>query len=292
MHKSVLLDEALDYLECEDKKILLDCTIGGAGHTKEIIKRLPPGGRLIGIDADRDAIEIATENLRGLEDKFTLVHENFRNLDKVLGRLNIDKVDGMLFDLGISSFQLQDEERGFSFLKGQDLDMRMDRSSGKPLSQIINKMYEDELGSIIRDYGQERFWRRVAKQIVSERKREPIEDPQRLAQIVRSVVRPSGKSKIDPATRTFQALRIFVNDELNALKEAMDKIDRFLRKGGRVAVISFHSLEDRIVKLRFKELARQDQMLILTKKPLRPQLSETEENPRSRSACLRVAEKI
>lgn len=292
MHRSVLVEEALEYLNCENKQIVLDCTIGGAGHAKEILKRLPPRGRLIGIDADRKALEIAKENLKEFKGAFILANENFRNFDSVLGRLNIESVDAMLFDLGISSFQLEDETRGFSFAKPGELNMRMDIASGRPLWQLLNRMREDELARIIRDSGEERFWRRIAKRIVEERKVSPIRDSLRLAQIVRAAARYKAGSRIDPATRTFQALRIFVNDELGALEEAIGKAGSFLKKGGRIVVISFHSLEDRVVKHKFREMAKEGILSILTKKPLRATAAEIEQNPRSRSGKLRAAQRI
>lgn len=292
MHKGVLVEEALEYLGCEEKKVILDCTVGGAGHAKEILKRLPPGGRLVGIDADEKALKAAEENLKSFKGAFSLAHENFRNLDSVLRRLKIDGVDGMLFDLGISSFQLEDAERGFSFSRKGALDMRMDASRGKPLCQILNSLDEDSIGRIIRDYGQERFWRKIARAIVSERKKAPIENSLELAGLIRRIVRFSRGSRIDPCTRSFQGLRIFVNDELAALEEALGKAPSFLKQDARIVVISFHSLEDRIVKHKFKELASQEIFSILTKKPITPGEVEKDENPRSRSAKLRAAQRL
>ena len=293
MHKSVLLNQTLEYLDCKNRKIVLDCTVGGAGHAKEILKKLSPGGKLIGIDADKEALKIAEENLKEFkESSFTLVNENFRNFDKVLTNLGIGSVDAMLFDLGISSFQLGDEARGFSFSKGKCLDMRMDTEKGEPLWQALSRLREDELGEIIRDFGEERYWRKVAKAIVLERRKSPIREALRLAEIVRGAVRYSPRSKIDPATRTFQALRIFVNDELGALGEALDKIGSFLSSDGRVVIISFHSLEDRIAKHAFRGLAKEGILEILTKKPVMADEAEVKENPRSRSAKLRAAKRI
>lgn len=292
MHKSVLLRETLEYLKCEEKKVVLDCTVGGAGHAKEILKRLPLGARLIGIDADNKALEIAEENLRGFEGSYVLVNENFRNFDKVLAGLNIKSVDAMLFDLGVSSFQLEDAERGFSFSRGGALDMRMDTSFGRPLWQILETIGEKELGHIIKDLGEERLWHRIAWGIVTERRKYPIRDTFRLADIIRRAVRYKKKGRIDPATRTFQALRIYVNDELGALKEALEKAGSYLSKNGRIVVISFHSLEDRIAKYRFNRLAKEGKLSILTKKPLTPGKDERKENPRSRSAKLRAAQRL
>jgi 16S rRNA (cytosine1402-N4)-methyltransferase len=255
------------------------------------LKSLPPGGRLIGIDADKNALRIAEENLHDFRDSVILVHENFRRFDTVLRKLEIDAVDGMLFDLGMSSLQLQDAVRGFSFSREGVLDMRMDTDNGKPLWQILDSLSEDEIAKIIRDLGEERFWRRIARRIVSERKNSPIKNPLTLAGLVRDAV-GSRRQRIDPATRTFQAFRIYINDELGALTEALDKSPQFLRKDGRIVVIAFHSLEDRIVKNKFRDLGKEGILKILTKKPIRPSSGEAEENPRSRSARLRAAERL
>ncbi|MFH1868646.1 MAG: 16S rRNA (cytosine(1402)-N(4))-methyltransferase RsmH [Candidatus Omnitrophota bacterium] len=292
MHKSVLIKETLEYLKCEKKKVILDCTVGCGGHAKEILKKLPLGAKLIGIDADKKALEIAEENLKDFKGSYVLVHENFRNLDKVLAQLNIRTVDAMLFDLGISSFQLEDTDRGFSFSKDSILDMRMDTTLGKPLWKIINNMSEKELGYIIKDLGEERLWHRIAWAIVTERRKQPIKDTYRLAYIIRRAVRYKEKGRIDPATKTFQAFRILVNDELGALKEALSKVTYYLSKNGRAVVISFHSLEDRIVKYRFRKLEKEGPLTILTKKPITPGKEEKKENPRSRSAKLRAAQRL
>ncbi len=292
MHKSVLLNETLEYLSCKKKQTILDCTIGGAGHAEKILESILPGGKLIGIDADKLALETARRNLKSFEGAFELVNENYRNLDKVLTTIGIGSVDAVLFDLGTSSFQLDEASRGFSFLKEGPLDMRMDRERGMPLWQVLRKKSEAEIGAVIRDLGQERYWRRIAKAIVTENRISPIKDTLRLAGIVRDAARYRPGSRIDPATRTFQALRIFINDELNALKEALLKVPKFLNSGGRIVVISFHSLEDRIVKHTFKAEASEKVLRILTKRPIRPSETETINNPRSRSSKLRAAERV
>ena len=286
-----MLDEALEYLDCKDKKVVVDCTVGLGGHAQEIIKRLPPGGSLIGIDADVQALEIAKQSLNGYEDRFTLVHDNFRNIDKILGRLKIDGVDAMLFDLGVSSLQLDTGARGFSFARSGLLDMRMDQGAGRPLWQVLDSLQRPQLAAIIRDLGEEIYWRKVTDAIISARSRGPIKETSELADIIRRSIRSRG-GRIDPATRTFQALRIFLNDELNAAGEAIAKSMAFLRKGARIVVISFHSLEDRIVKRSFRDLDRQGILKVLTKRPLRPGGPETSENPRSRSARFRAAERL
>jgi len=293
VHTSVLLSEAVDYLKCEKKKLILDCTVGAAGHTKEILKRLPLDGRVLGIDADKTILKIAEENLKSFNEKrFSLYNQNFRDFDKVLNKLKIDSVDGMLFDLGVSSFQLNDEKRGFSFLGNGPCDMRMNTDAGKPLWQILTSLSERDLGEIIRDLGEERSWRKIAKAVISEQRRGPIKDSGKLADLIRAAANYRPGTRIDPATRTFQALRIFVNDELGALKEVLLKTGSFLSKDARLVVISFHSLEDRIVKHTFKDMAKEGILNIITKKPVRPGEDECMTNPRSRSAKLRVAERI
>jgi len=291
-HKSVLFNEAINYLKCEEKNLILDCTIGGAGHAKEILKRLPPGGKLIGIDRDDSALKLAQENLKDFEGSFKLAHGNFRDFDRVLKDFEINAVDGMLFDLGVSSFQFDAGERGFSFSKDATLDMRMDNSEGEPLWRLLNKMDEQQLGDIIRDLGEERYWRKIAKAIIRERKASPIKETSRLSSIIRGSMHYNRRMKIDPATRTFQALRIFVNDELGAIEQALNKVSDYLNRDARIVVISFHSLEDRIVKHSFKDLKQEGLIDILTKKPIRPSEAEVDENPRSRSAKLRAAQRV
>ncbi len=291
MHKSVLLKEALEYLDCKKGQTVLDCTVGAAGHAEEILKRISPDGRLIGIDADKEALDTAEKNLKRFKGAFELVNDNFRNLDKVLSGVNTEKVDAMLFDLGISSLQLADSLKGFSFSKSSPLDMRMDKDKGQPLWRLLNKLTEDELAHIIRDLGQERFWRRIAKAIVTERRISPVKDTLRLANIIRSAARYGARPRIDPATRSFQAFRIFINDELNALEEALIKAPKVLKSKGRIVVISFHSLEDRIVKHTFRALADEGIFKVLTKKPVRPCDKELADNPRCRSSKLRSAER-
>jgi 16S rRNA (cytosine1402-N4)-methyltransferase len=292
VHKSVLSHEALEYLKCEKKKVFLDCTVGAAGHSEEILKRLPPGGRLIGIDKDNKALSIAQERLKKFKGAFKLVKSDFWDFDRVLKDIGVKNIDGMLFDLGISSFQLDDPQRGFSFSKNGMLDMRMDQQAAQPLSDVIKRLSEKELGFILRDLGEERRWRRIAKAIVSARRKAPIDTTFKLAEIIRRNAGYRAGGRIDPSTRTFQALRIFLNDELTALKQALLKAPDWLAYGARIVVISFHSLEDRIAKHTFKAQAQEGLLKILTKKPVRPRESELAKNPRSRSAKLRAGERL
>lgn len=292
MHKSVLLQEALKYLNCNKKSVVLDCTIGCAGHALEILKIISPKGKLIGIDADRDTLEEAEKKLKIFKGSFRLFHKNFVDFDKILDNLSIKEVDAMLFDLGVSSFQLDDGQRGFSFKNKGPLDMRMDKTKGLPLWRALENMTEIQIGTIIKDFGEERHWRRIARAIIEARRIAPIHDSGRLAETVMSALSRDYSSKINPATKTFQAFRIFINDELHMIREALLKAPGFLKKSGRIVVISFHSLEDRIVKRTFKAFTESDIFKTLTKKPVTASEHEIFENPRSRSAKLRSVERI
>jgi len=292
VHKSVLLQETLEYLNCNKKSVVLDCTVGCAGHAVEILKIISPKGRLIGIDADKDTLKEAEKKLKIFNGSFKLFHENFVNFNKVLDDLNIKKVDAMLFDFGISSFQLDDGQRGFSFKNSGPLDMRMDKTKGLPLWRVLENMTEIQVGNIIKDFGEERQWRKIARAIIEARRISPIHDSGRFAQIIANAFNYTYRTKIHPATKTFQAFRIFINDELGVIKEALLKAPEFLKKNGRVVVISFHSLEDRIVKRTFKVFTESGMLKTLTKKPITADRQEISENPRSRSAKLRSAERI
>lgn len=293
MHRSVLLNEAIGFLAPKPGDIILDLTVGCAGHAKEILKKITPGGKLIGIDCDRKALDIAKETLSDFKGSFELIYDNFKNIDKILDRLNIKNINGALFDLGTSSLQLDDIARGFSFRGQAQLDMRMDEALSVSAYDIVNKMPEYQLDKIIQDYGEERFHKRIANAIVKYRKKALIQDTTELTQVIYGAVPWHYKksSRIDPATRTFQGLRIAVNDELNCLKSTLGKMPPYLVVQGRLVVISFHSLEDRIVKHYFREMAKQDIYIILTKKPITPTEEEIRQNPRARSAKLRAAEK-
>lgn len=273
---------------------MVDATVGGGGHSEEILKNILPGGRLIGIDADPAALAIARDRLKSFGGSFTLVNDNFRNIDRILKIQNIKNVDAVLLDIGISSYQLDDATRGFSIRSDASLDMRMDQqSSGITAYDVVNKYKKDKLSEIIEKFGEERFHNRIAGQIKDARERKRIETTGELAAIVKRAVGYKYRNlKVHPATRTFQAIRIFVNDELGALEEALKSAIFWLKPGGRIVVISFHSLEDRIVKNMFKGYSKLGVLKIITKKPLIPEREEVIKNPRSRSAKLRVAERI
>ncbi|MFA5259720.1 MAG: 16S rRNA (cytosine(1402)-N(4))-methyltransferase RsmH [Candidatus Omnitrophota bacterium] len=291
-HTPVMLNEVIEYLRLPKGGCLVDCTLGLGGHAEAAAAVLGEQGRIIGIDRDSDSLAVA----RGRLDKQCLhcdfVHEDFRKIDFILEQCRATQVDGMLFDLGISSFQLDNPERGFSLMSEGPLDMRMDQEAAFSAYDLINSLSEKELSSILKIYGEERLHNRIARFLVAERGHRPIESTSDLKEIVLKALPPRYKrQKIHPATRTFQAFRIAVNRELESLEIALDKCMGFLKPGARVAVISFHSLEDRIVKHKFRLLSQQGFFNILTKKPSRPSEEEVRDNPRARSARLRVGEK-
>ncbi len=306
-HISVLLDECIENLNIKPDGIYVDGTLGMGGHSEQILKRLTTG-RLIGIDRDESAIARAGERLKEYSHKLTLVHSNFCDVATVLDDLGIDGVDGMLFDLGVSSPQLDESERGFSYMNDAPLDMRMDNTSALTAWNVVNEWAEDELVRILRDYGEERFARRIAGRIVEHRSEKPIETTLELVDIIKSAMPAAAlREKQHPAKRSFQAIRIAVNDELGAVEQMMKTAPDKLNKGGRLCVISFHSLEDRIVKTSIA--ARENgctcpreapicvcgfvqTLKSVHRKPIIPGEEELKENPRSRSAKLRVAEKV
>jgi 16S rRNA (cytosine1402-N4)-methyltransferase len=293
VHQSVLLNKAVGLLNLSRGAVVVDATVGGGGHSEEMLKNILPGGKLVGIDADRIALTIAEERLKKYSGSFTLINDNFRNIDRILKKENIKNVDAILLDVGVSSYQLDDASRGFSIRSDASLDMRMDQSSGVTAYDVVNKYSEDKLSEIIEKYGEERFHNRIARFIKDARERKPIGTTGELAAVIKRAVGYKYRNlRIDPATRTFQAVRICVNDELGALEEALKSAIFWLKAGGRIAVISFHSLEDRIVKNMFKGYAKLGVLKIITKKPLVPEREEVVMNPRSRSAKLRVAERI
>ena len=307
LHRSVLLQESIDALAIRPDGIYLDGTLGGAGHSLEIARRLTTG-LLIGIDQDTVALDAASQRLAPYRDRVKLVHANFRSLDAVLHDAGIAGVDGMLFDLGVSSPQLDDSSRGFSYMADAPLDMRMDRDGSLSAYEIVNQTPEDELKRILWRYGEERYAPLIAAAIARRRAERPIETTLELAELVRSAMPAQARrEKQHPAKRTFQAIRIAVNDELGAVEDMLGKAVDLLNPGGRLAVITFHSLEDRIVKTAMAEAARgctcppefpvcicgkKPRVRLVTRKPIVPGAAELEENPRARSAKLRVAEKL
>ena len=289
MHIPVLLQESVDILLGSGGRVFLDCTVGLGGHAREILRR-KPDSYVIGIDLDESALEKAKENLKEFEGRFSLYRANFRDMDEVLAAEGIDKVEGILMDLGVSMLQLR-SGRGFSFQEDAPLDMRMGEGQSLTAYRVVNEYPQKELIRIFREYGEERFSARIAKAIVRARERKPIETTAELAQIITSALPPPRRhGRIHPATRVFQAIRIEVNRELENLKVALEKTPSLLRSGGRLVVISFHSLEDRIVKNFFKE--HRSQFRVLTRKPLTPKKEEIERNPASRSAKLRAGERL
>ncbi len=291
MHKPVLLRESVDILTENEGKIYLDCTLGLGGHAKEILKKRKDI-YLIGIDKDEEALDIAKENLKDFSDRISLYKADYRYFDIVLKSEGVEKVDGILFDLGVSMYQLK-SERGFSFQIDAPLDMRMDKEQTLTAYKVVNTYPERELIRILREYGEEKFAVRIAKAIVNRREKKPIETTGELVEIIMSAVPEFYKhGRIHPATKTFQAIRIEVNRELESLQEALYKTPDYLSSGGRLVVISFHSLEDRIVKKFMKEKEREGIFRILTKKPITPSEEEIMENPASRSAKLRASERV
>jgi len=291
-HTPVMLKEALEYLNLSHGKIIVDATLGTGGHAQEIMERISPGGKLIGIDRDQESISVAKARLEKFGDSCIFVHGNFMDIEEILKKLNIKKVDGILFDLGISSFQLENPERGFSFQNEGPLDMRMDRESYISAYDLVNNLNEEELSNLLWGFGQERWHNRIAHLLVREREKHPITTTRELSDIVvKAVPYKYRHFRIHPATRTFQAVRIAVNRELETLQAAIDKAVTLLDKKGRICVISFHSLEDRIIKFSFRKAAAADLIDIVTTKPLVPDEPEVHLNPASRSAKFRVAER-
>ena len=306
-HVSVLLPETIEGLNIRPDGIYADGTLGGGGHASEVAARLTEGGRLIGIDQDADAIAAAGERLKPFGDRVTIVRDNYVNMKQVLADLGIEAVDGICLDLGVSSYQLDTAERGFSYMEDAPLDMRMDRREDRTAADLVNECTEQELFRIIRDYGEDRFAKNIAKHIVKARERRPIRTTGELADIIRGAI----PMKIQvtgghPAMRTFQALRIALNRELQVLEDSIDEMIGLLNPGGRLCIITFHSLEDRIVKNGFRRnespctcppgfpvcvCGKKSRGTVITNKPILPTKEEEEENPRSRSAKLRIFER-
>ena len=304
-----MLSEALSYLNLAPGKIIVDGTLGGTGHAKAICKKILPNGKLIGIDQDSDAILNAKHKLSSFESNIHLFHDNFVHLGDILTRLGIDGVDGILLDLGLSMHHLESSQRGFSFKRKEPLDMRMNIGLDTTAADLINKMSEKALAELFWNYGEERRSRQIAKKIITARKKKKVQYSDQLAEIILEATPPAQKysQKIHPATRVFMALRIAVNDELKVLKEFMAALPKYLNVGGRFCVLSYHSLEDRIVKQQIKTFEKGctcppdfpkcvcnkvPQMKSVTRKIVRPSDEEVKQNPMARSAKLRVAEKL
>jgi len=283
-HVPVLLDETLELLAVRSGGLWVDGTLGLGGHAEAVLRATAPDGRLVGFDRDAEALERARARLLPFGARVRLEHADYREIPE---RLGDERASGILLDLGVSSLQLDDAERGFSFQREGPLDMRMDRSRRGTASELVNRMRESELADLIHELGEEPFSRRIARAIVRAREQEPIETTTRLAEIVRRAAPRSRRPGFHPATRTFQALRIRVNRELDNLGEAIERAARCLRSGGRIVVIAFHSLEDRAAKHAFRALAGRG-FSLLTRKPLRPGEAELRRNPRARSARLRA----
>ena len=293
VHIPVLLNECLDGLDLNPGGLYVDGTLGGGGHSREILKRIGPGGMLLSVDRDSEAVEECSSVLKPIAEqsdaKLICYQANYADVPEVLEQLGIaNPVNGILLDLGLSSDQLEDRNRGFSFHSEGPLDLRFDRNAGEPAYRLVNRLGEKHLADLIYQFGEERHSRRVARNICKARHEEKIETAAQLAAIVRRSVPRSKNHSIDPATRTFQALRIAVNEELKWLKVALRRLPELLAEKGRIAIISFHSLEDRLVKEAFNENLNLD---VITRKPIRADENEITANPRSRSAKLRVAER-
>ena len=307
VHVPVLLDQCIEGLNIKENGIYMDATVGGAGHSIEIVKRLK-GGRLIAIDKDADALQAANKRLNNYIDKVTFIHNDYKNFSEELDKLNIDKLDGILVDLGISSYQVDNGERGFSYIQDAPLDMRMDQSQYLNAKIVINEYSESELSRILFEYGEESFARQIAREIVKEREKSEIETTAQLSNIVERCYPAKFRYKNgNPAKKTFQAVRIEVNGELDRLHDALKEMALRLKKEGRMCVISFHSLEDRIVKETFRDLAtgctcppsfpkcvcgRKEQVKLVNKKPIIASDEELEKNKRAASAKLRIIERV
>ena len=307
-HVPVMVKEVIDYLNCSSGKAYVDGTLGGGGHARAILDAIGAEGCLVGIDRDPDAIAYAGKSFHRYKPNVHIFHDNYTNLPKILSRLHIAGVDGILLDLGLSLYQLEGSGRGFSFMREEPLDMRMNPEQGRTAEAIVNRLSEKELAGIIGRYGEESWAVRIAKSIVAARRQQAIRSSLQLAEVVKKAIPARHRrGRIHPATRTFQAIRIAVNQELEALERFLYEAVNFLNPGGRLCILSFHSLEDRIVKERFKALARgcncpphfpkcvcgkTPQVSILTKKPVRPGQAEVQANPMARSARLRAAERL
>lgn len=306
VHVPVLLNESIESLKLKKGMIIVDGTLGGGGHAESVLQSILPGGQLIGIDKDHEAIERTKERLKEYERSFTTVHDDFKNIKTILLQKNIAKIDGAILDLGVSSFQLDDDYRGFSYSQDAKLDMRMDQDENISAYEVINRYKENDLARVISGYGEERWARRIAKFIVAKRAVKPIETTFELTEIIKAAIpKEARREGPHPAKRTFQAIRIEVNRELEGLAKAIEDFSEVIKSGGRLAVITFHSLEDRIVKQEFRRLenpcicppdapictcGKKPAGRVITRKPILPDETETNENNRARSAKLRILE--
>lgn len=307
-HVSVLLDEVIDNLDIKPDGIYVDGTLGGAGHASEVCKRLGPDGKFIGIDQDEEAIAASTARLAEFGSKVTIVKSNYVHMKQVLSDQGIQKVDGIVLDLGVSSYQLDNAERGFSYMEDAPLDMRMDREQTISAKDIVNEYPESELFRVIKDYGEERFAKSIARNIVRQREKKQIETTGELVDIIRASMPAKARNgKGHPAKRTFQAIRIECNHELEVLRDALDDMVDLLNDGGRICIITFHSLEDRMVKTQFRKAENPctcppnfpvcvcgnvSKGKVITRKPILPSEEELEHNSRSKSAKLRVFQRV
>lgn len=306
-HVSVLLDETITGLNIKPDGIYVDGTLGGGGHAYEVLKRLSSKGRLIGIDQDGEALQAAGERLKEYKDKVTLVRDNYCEIERVLKDLNIEKVDGIVLDIGVSSYQLDNLERGFSYKSDAPLDMRMDTRQKLTAADVVNTYSESELFKIIKEYGEDKFAKNIAKHIILARQDKPFETTKELSEVIKRAIPMKVQAKGGhPAKKTFQAIRIEVNRELTVLKESIDKMIEHLNPEGRICIITFHSLEDRIVKMKFREnenpctcpsdfpvcvCGKKSKGRVITRKPIIPSDEEIEVNKRAKSSKLRIFER-
>lgn len=307
-HVSVLLHETIAGLNIKEDGVYVDGTLGGAGHASKVCEKLSASGTFIGIDQDQEALDVSRERLEGFGNKKHFVHSNFSNIKDVLEELKISKIDGIILDIGVSSYQLDESSRGFSYMQDAPLDMRMNVSQKFSARDIVNEYDEEELMGIIYEYGEEKWAKRIANFIIKERENKPIETTGELVEIIKKAIPAAARREgPHPAKRTFQAIRIEVNNELGILRQTINDITESLNVGGRICIITFHSLEDRIVKNAFRDLSTACKcppeypicrcdgralLKVITRKPILPSENELEMNPRSRSAKLRVAEKV
>ncbi|MDO8493983.1 MAG: 16S rRNA (cytosine(1402)-N(4))-methyltransferase RsmH [Deltaproteobacteria bacterium] len=295
LHQPVFVKEVLDALQCKAGGIYVDATLGTAGHSLEILKASEPEGLLIGIDRDGKSLEGAKERLKNFAGRVRFCHANYSEIQTALSQIGVTAVDGIVADLGMSSWQLEQDERGFSFMKEGPLDMRMNTQEGPTAKELLRRTNEKELEEILRNFGEERLAKKIARVIAEEMNNNTIQTTTDLANVIRRLYPPlhHRHHRIDPATRTFQALRIWVNDEWNSLRKFLEVAPLLLKEEGTLCILSYHSLEDRLVKHAFRDLAKENKdFKVLTKKPIKPCDAEIQENPRARSAKLRALRRV